>query len=243
MEKKHHEDKLHRRKTSFGKFSTYLREFVYGGMDGSVTTFAVVAGAEGAHLGSNVIIILGFANLLADGFAMSVGSYLSSKSDNENYERHKKTEYWEVDNIPEAEREEIREIYRDKGFEGELLEKVVEVITADKHRWVNVMMKEELEMVPENKSPLTMGAATLISFVTVGLIPLLSYVIDLFIPLPNTFLPSAILTTFAFVIIGAVKTRVTQTSKWKGILETLVLGSTAAIVSYLVGYLLESLVR
>lgn len=243
MEKTHSEDKLHQRKSGFGKLSNYLREFVYGGMDGSVTTFAVVAGAEGAHLGSTVIIILGFANLLADGFAMSVGSYLSSKSDRETYERHRKTEYWEVDNIPEAEREEIREIYRDKGFEGELLEKVVNIITADKDRWVNVMMKEELEMIPENKSPLAMGAATFISFLLVGLIPLLSYVTDVFIRIPNTFLASGILTSLAFVIIGLIKTRVTRTPKWKGILETLILGCSAAVVSYLVGFLLENLVR
>ncbi|HEX9649056.1 MAG TPA: VIT1/CCC1 transporter family protein [Cyclobacteriaceae bacterium] len=242
MERKHSEERLHKVKAGFGKFTNYLREFVYGGMDGSVTTFAVVAGAEGANLGSTVIIILGFANLLADGFAMSVGSYLSSKSDNENYERHKKTEYWEVENIPEAEREEIREIYRQKGFEGELLEDVVRVITADKDRWVNVMMKEELEMIPENKSPFAMGAATFISFVLVGLIPLMSYVADSFISLNNTFAISAILTTLAFVIIGMVKTKVTQTSIWKGVMETLILGCSAAVVSYLVGFLLESFV-
>jgi len=241
--KKHSEEKLHNTHSGFGKFSNYLREFVYGGIDGSVTTFAVVAGAEGAHLGSSVVIILGFANLLADGFAMSVGSYLSSKSDHQNYLKHRKTEYWEVDNLPEVEREEIREIYREKGFEGELLEKVVEVITSDKDRWVNVMMKEELEMIPETKSPFAMGTATFVSFVLVGLIPLLSYVTDLFKPLPNTFAVSAILTSLAFMIIGYIKTKVTQTSKLKGVLETLLLGAIAALVSYFVGDILESIAR
>jgi len=239
--KKHSEEKLHNTNAGLGKFSNYLREFVYGGMDGSVTTFAVVAGAEGAHLGSSVVIILGFANLLADGFAMSVGSYLSSKSDHDNYIRHRNTEYWEVDHLPEVEKEEIREIYREKGFEGELLEEVVRVITSDKDRWVNVMMKEELEMIPETKSPFAMGTATFVSFVLVGLIPLLSYVGDLFVRLPNTFFLSAILTSVAFIIIGMVKVKVTQTSRWKGVLETLLLGASAAIVSYFVGNVLESL--
>src|SRR5690554_1863714 len=63
------------------KIEANLREFVYGGMDGAVTTFAVVTGAAGANLGVRVILILGFANVLADGFSMAVGSYLSEKSE------------------------------------------------------------------------------------------------------------------------------------------------------------------
>ena len=126
------------------QYQEYIAEFVYGAIDGSVTTFAVVAGSEGAHFDLGVVLILGIANLLADGFSMSVGSYLSAKSEKEQYEKHKRIEYWEVDNLPEIEKEEIREIYQAKGFEGEILEKIVEVITANKDRWVDIMMKEEL---------------------------------------------------------------------------------------------------
>ena len=90
----HEEDILHQSKGWFSKWQDYIGEFVYGGIDGSVTTFAVVAGSAGAGLDSSVIIILGFANLLADGFAMSVGSYLSNKSEKENYEKHRQIEYW-----------------------------------------------------------------------------------------------------------------------------------------------------
>jgi len=238
--KKPSEDSLHQRTSGLGKLQEYLGEFVYGGMDGSITTFAVVAGAEGANLSSSVVIIMGFANLLADGFAMSVGSYLSAKSEKDNYDMHKRTEYWEVENIPEAEREEIREIYKEHGFEGELLEKVVKVITADKDRWVNVMMKHELGMIPSGKSPFTTGAATFFSFILVGLIPLLSYITDFIQPLDiNLFLVSSLLTTLAFLIIGYVKTNVTQTSRLKGIVETLALGVIAALVAYYVGYSIE----
>ncbi len=238
-----HEDKLHQQGTAFGKFSDYLGEFVYGGIDGSVTTFAVVAGAAGAGLESNVVIILGFANLLADGFAMSVGSYLSKKSEQQNYEKHKKVEYWEVDHLPEKEKEEVRDIYRAKGFEGELLEQVVEVITSDKDRWVDVMMKEELEMMEEQRSPLAMGAVTFASFVTIGLIPLLVYVYDYFSPLSaDLFVVSSVMTSAAFLLIGWLKTYVTQTSRWKGMLETLALGAAAAVLSYVVGNWLEQLI-
>ena len=158
------EDSFHQRKGSFEKLQTHLSEFVYGGIDGSVTTFAVVAGSAGANLDSSVIIILGFANLIADGFAMSVGSYLSAKTEKENFIRNQKKEYWEVENLPDAERQEIREIYAAKGFEGDLLDQVVDTITADKDRWVDVMMKEELEMSREARSPFQIGLVTFISF-------------------------------------------------------------------------------
>ena len=121
----HNENRIHQTNHLFKKFEKYLGEFVYGGIDGCVTTFAVVAGSVGAGLDSAIIIILGFANLLADGFAMSVGAYLSSKSNKDNYEKHRQIELWEVEHMPEAEKEEIREIYRAKGFYGDLLEQVV----------------------------------------------------------------------------------------------------------------------
>ena len=141
------------------------------------------------------------------------------------------------------EREEIREIYAAKGFEGDLLEKVVEVITADKERWVNTMMKEELEMIEENRSPFWIGATTYISFITIGLIPLITYVLDYISPIgKNLFLITSVLTAFGFVIIGWLKTYVNQTSVLKGIAETLVLGGIAALVSYFVGDFLEQLI-
>ena len=239
----HDEHEIHGTSRFLDRFQNYLGEFVYGGIDGSVTTFAVVAGAVGAGLESAIIIILGFANLLADGFAMSVGAYLSSKSERDNYQKHKKVEYWEVENLPDAEREEIREIYRAKGFEGELLEKVVEVITADKDRWVDVMMKDELGMMEEDKSPLMMGAVTYFSFVLIGLVPLMVYVWDFLGDFPgDLFLWSCILTGVVFFMIGFLKTYVTQTSLLKGILETLILGAIAASVSYFVGDILEKMI-
>jgi VIT1/CCC1 family predicted Fe2+/Mn2+ transporter len=226
----------------FNKYQNYLGEFVYGGIDGAVTTFAVVAGSVGAGLNNKIIIILGFANLLADGFAMSVGAYLSSKSVKDNYNKHKMREYWEVDNLPEGEREEVEEIYRKKGFKGELLNQVVDTITADKDRWVDVMMKDELMMSEETKSPIMMGFVTYISFILIGLIPLLVYVWDFFGGFPgNQFVWTSIFTSLAFIIIGFLKTYVTETSKLKGILETLLLGILAATVAYFVGDVLEGI--
>ena len=241
--KPHDEDELHGTGSWLDRHQAYLGEFVYGGIDGSVTTFAVVAGAVGASLDSAVIIILGFANLLADGFAMSVGAYLSAKTEHQNFEKHRRIEYWEVENIPEAEKEEVRDIYREKGFEGELLEKVVEVITSDKDRWVDVMMKDELEMIKDGKSPLAMGGVTFGAFVLVGLVPLVIYVWDFIADFPgDLFISTCLLTSLAFIVIGILKTYVTRTTRWKGIVETLLLGGLAAAVSYFVGDLLEKII-
>ena len=225
------------------RYQAYLGEFVYGGIDGSVTTFAVVAGSVGAGLDSSIIIILGFANLLADGFSMSVGAYLSAKSESHNFEKHKKAEYWEIEHKPEEEKEEVREIYRNKGFEGPLLEQVVDIITADKDRWADVMMKEELGMMEPSRSPITIGAVTYFAFILVGFIPLSLYLYDYaFAFNGNLFLATCMLTGMGFAIIGWLKSFVTETSIWKGVLETLVLGALAAGVSYWVGDILERLI-
>lgn len=232
---------IHQENSRFGKLQEYLREFVYGGIDGAVTTFAVVAGGFGANLDTGIIIILGFANLFADGFSMSVGAYLSAKSEAENYKKHQDIEYWEVDNLPEIERQEIREIYEAKGFRGELLEKVVDQICSDKDLWVAEMMKDELNMMEDTKSPFRIGLATLVSFILVGFIPLMVYLWDFFSEVQiNIFLWTGVLTGTAFMLIGWLKSIVNQTSALRSIAETVLLGLLAALVAYYVGDLLEN---
>ena len=226
-----------------GLLQGYLGEIVYGGIDGAVTTFAVVAGAVGAGMNSSVIIILGLANLLADGFAMSVGAFLSAKSEIDNYHRHKNIEYLSVERNPKEERAEVTEIYKNKGFSGQLLNQVVDTITANKDRWVDVMMKDELEMQKPLKSPFKIGTMTFVAFVSVGIVPLTIYIYDYLSALPlNLFLISSILTSIAFLFIGFVKTYITKTSRFKGMLETFVLGGLAAAVAYFVGDFLEGLI-
>lgn len=241
MSSKPPETTIHQGESPLLRYQEYLGEFVYGGIDGCVTTFAVVAGAAGANLGSNVVLILGFANLFADGFSMSVGNYLSSKAQRDNYHKHKQHEYWEIEHYREREVEEIRQIYIEKGFEGELLEKAIEVITADKDRWVDVMMKEELMMVEESKPPLKSALVTFTSFLIVGFIPLLVYVADyiMVLDIKNIFAWSAILTAAGFTFIGYLKSIVNHTSRKKGITETVTLGTVAALVAYFLGDFLE----
>jgi vacuolar iron transporter family protein len=225
------------------EFQSYLGEFVYGGVDGSVTTFAVVAGAVGANMNSDVILILGFANLFADGFSMSLGAFLSANAEKQNYSKYKRQELAEVENWPGAEREELEALYSKKGFKEPLLSQVVEVLSADKHRWVSEIMKNEFELSENVKSPFKIGLVTFMSFLTVGLIPLTVYVFDFRgAGIPNAFLWSSTLTGIGFIMIGFLKAHVNQTRLWKGIAETLLLGGLAAVVAYLVGDALEHIV-
>ncbi|MHA6279819.1 VIT1/CCC1 transporter family protein [Salinimicrobium sp. CAU 1759] len=237
------EAKLHSREKILFFNKDYIVEFVYGGIDGAITTFAVVAGAEGASLGIEVVIILGLANLIADGFSMSVGNFFSTKAERDTFERHKQVEYWEIENLREKEVQEIREIYAAKGFKGELLEQVVEVITADKDVWVDTMMKEELEMVKSDKAPWKTAGMTFFSFVIVGSVPLLSYVLTGTGPSiqQDLFLYSCILTGVALAIVGSLKSIVTEKNVIIGILETLLLGGLAAFLAYFVGDVLEKM--
>lgn len=215
----------------------YIAEFVYGGIDGSITTFAIVAGATGANAEVRWVLIFGFANLLADGFSMSVGNYFSTRADRDNYEKHKAIEYWEVEHLREKEVQEIREIYEAKGFKGKLLEDVVATITANKDVWVDTMMKEELEMAKDSKSPVSTAFATFLSFNIVGLIPLAVYIIALFTEIRTDLLfpISCGGTAIAMVIVGYMRGVVTDISKTKSISQTLLLGGLAAGLAYFAG--------
>lgn len=238
----HSEDRLHRHAAWIGRFEKYLPEAVYGSIDGIVTTFAVVAGAAGADLGINVVLILGMANLIADGLSMSIGSYLSKRSEQDNYNKHLRIEEWEIENLPEVEKKEIEDIYRQKGFEGKELEIVVNRITSDKKVWLETMMKDELGMSVEKKSPLMSGVSTFIAFTIAGAIPLGVYLLaysqaTAFDP----FVLSSVITLLTFVFIGYAKMYVTQSGWLRSIAETLLLGASAAIAAYLLGDYLEKI--
>ena len=162
-----------------GPKASYLRDLVYGGIDGTVTTFAIMAGVVGADLSAGVVIVLGIANLLADGFSMAAANYSSTKTEIEEYEQIRRMEERHVDLAPEGEREEIRQIFRAKGFEGEALDSAVEVITEHRELWIDTMMTEEHGMPPVNRSPVRSALYTFLAFVLCGSVPILAYLIGL----------------------------------------------------------------
>jgi VIT1/CCC1 family predicted Fe2+/Mn2+ transporter len=236
-------ERIHIRGQWMQKFENYLPEVVYGSIDGIVTTFAVVAGAAGADLNIRIVLILGMANLFADGLSMSIGSYLSKKSERDNYNKHLQIEKWEIENVPETERQEIEDIFRAKGFEATELQMVVNRITANKPVWIDTMMKDELGLLKERKSPLMAGLCTLVAFLIAGAIPLATYLLGYRAGLEiDSFLLSCIVTSLTFVLIGYIKTYVTKIGLLRSISETLILGIAAASVAYFVGDLLEQFV-
>ena len=137
----HTEEAISERITAATQHS-YLGDFVLGSVDGAVTTFAIVAGAAGAGLSSGVAIVLGLANVSADGSSMAAGNYLKARADKQTIERFRAMEERHIDGIPEGEREEIRQIFAGKGFDGEMLEEVVHIITQDRKQWVDTMLTE-----------------------------------------------------------------------------------------------------
>jgi VIT1/CCC1 family predicted Fe2+/Mn2+ transporter len=220
---------------------SYLRDFIYGAIDGTVTTFAVVAGAAGASLGDSVVVIMGLANLFADGFSMAVSNYLGIFAERDERKLARLTEEMHIREVPEGERNEIREIYRAKGFEGEDLERAVAVITANEERWVNEMMSEELGYGSDFEAPVRAALATFSAFVLVGILPLAPFLLNLLWDglFDHPFLVSAIFTGVAFSGVGITKAKVVGQAWWKGGGLTLALGGSAATVAYLIGAALQ----
>ena len=224
-----------------------IENFVYGAIDGTVTTFAVVAGVVGASLPSSIIIILGFANLFADGFSMAVGNYLAVKTQNEYIAKARKREEWEIDNLIEEEKEEIRDIYAKKGFKEELLKDVVRIITGRRKVWVDTMMREELGLIESKINPRDNAVNTFVGFNVIGIIPLAPflfiYALGLNLFTGNTFLYSALATAASFFLIGGIRGKVVQKPVIRSGLNTLFIGGIAAVVSYGVGHLLSLIVH
>ncbi len=218
----------------------YIHDIVYGANDGIVTTFAVVSGVAGADLAPSIVVILGFANVLADGLSMGLGNYLSSKSRQDNYQRVLKEELREIEEIPEIEREEVKEIFEAKGFTGADLERAVQVITSDKQAWADFMMREEHGLSPEEDGkPVLHAVATFSAFLLFGSIPIFPY---LFSPAVGTHFQYAIASTvIALLIVGLLRSWVTRERLIKGPLEILTVGCLCAAAAYIVGVLLKGI--
>jgi vacuolar iron transporter family protein len=222
-------------------YFSYLPEFIYGGIDGTITTFAIVSGSVGAGFSIRVLLILGVANLIADGFSMSVGNFFSTKSLSESYAKNMAKEAEEIIHKSHHKKQEIREIYHDKGFRGEDLEKAVNVITSDAAIWLNTLMLERLNLIKAKKAPVKTAMATFISFVIMGFIPLSVYFFTLNagISFGQLYMYACIATGISLIIIGLLKSLLNETNVLKSVLETISLGGAAAFLAYLVGYLLE----
>lgn len=216
---------------------------MYGGIDGAVTTFAVVSGVAGADLSNGVIIVLGIANLIGDGFSMAAGNFLASRAELQVLEKTRQTERRHIAMVPDGEREELRQIMSAKGFEGSALEHTVDVLTSDEELWINTMLQEEHGLSLHHPNPWKAATVTFVAFCLVGSLPLIAFVLNSAFGFPSKpFLTSTVLTAAAFFAVGTAKSRfVSQKWYWSG-LETLAVGGTAAIIAYIIGAFLATLV-
>ncbi len=237
----HTADKI-RERLDLGHRQGYLPDFIYGAIDGTVTTFAVVSGVAGAELSSSIVIVLGLANLVGDGFSMAASNYSGARVERQLHEKARAREAAEIEVYPEGEREEVRQIYAAKGFQGEDLKRAVDVITSDKERWIDTMITDEIGLSLTTRSPIRSAAATMVAFLVIGFIPLMPFVLQLFTTVTfNAYAWSCTMTAAAFLLVGGIKSRfVEQHWSWAG-LETLALGGTAASLAYLVGWSLRGL--
>lgn len=215
---------------------SYLKDVVFGAVDGTVTTFAIVAGVAGAALELRMALILGLANLLADGFSMATGNFLASRTVRDEVQKARRIEAHHIEVFPEGEREEVRQIYRAKGFSGRILKEIVRVITKNRERWIDTMLVEEHGLPLATPSPLIAAGATFVSFAVAGLLPLAPLLFGSGTLDDGLFFYSACLTGAGFVLIGILKSVILRTSKFGSVVETLVLGGIAAALAYGVGF-------
>jgi VIT1/CCC1 family predicted Fe2+/Mn2+ transporter len=216
---------------------SYLRDWVYGGIDGAVTTFAVVSGVAGAALPSGIVIIIGLANIVADGFSMAASNYSATKTEVDDRRRLEAVERRHIALSPEGEREEVRQILANKGLSGAALEEAVAAITANERTWIDTMLADEYGLATAVRSPLRAGVHTFLAFMLCGVVPLLPYLLGLASPL----LWASVLTAIVFFAIGSAKSLWSLDHWTKSGLETLAIGMGAASMAYLVGHLLRGL--
>jgi VIT1/CCC1 family predicted Fe2+/Mn2+ transporter len=235
----HHTVEAISERIEVAKRHSYFGDFVLGSVDGAVTTFAIVAGAAGAGFSNGVAIVLGLANVSADGLSMAAGNYLKARTDKQTVERFRKMEERHIDQIPEGEREEIRQIFAGKGFDGEMLEEIVHVITQDHKQWVDTMLTEEWGLSLETPRPIYSALATMFAFIVAGMVPLTPLFFFLGSTAKQSFMLTFALTGVTFFMIGVVRGRVTERNVWLAGAETLLLGGIAAAVAFAVGALLE----
>jgi len=235
LEHEHSAEAIHERISSMRH--SYVRDWIYGGIDGAVTTFAVVSGVQGAELAPLIIIILGFANLFADGFSMAASNFLGTRAEHDDFRRLAEIERRHIELEPEGEREEVRQIFARKGFEGVDLDRAVELITSDKERWVQTMLSDEYGLPTEIRSAWKAAACTFISFLLCGLVPLVPYLFKT----ANSFTLSAIATGITFFLIGSFRSRWSTSSWLRCGTETFIVGALAAGLAYGVGVLLKGI--
>lgn len=221
---------------SAGQQHSNLKDMIYGGIDGAVTTFAIVAGVEGAGLPHSIIVALGLANILADGFSMAASNYSGTKAELDDRKRIIQIEERHIAQHPEGEREELRQILQMRGLSGDLLDQATDAISQSRDKWIGLMLTDEYGLSRDDPEPVRAAIATFTAFLIAGSVPLLPF----FLGLAQPFNTAIIATLLTFFLIGAAKSRWSLAKWWRSGAETLVIGGVAALLAYAVGGLFHA---
>lgn len=222
----------------------YFKEIIYGGIDGIITTFAVVAGFAGAALSTDttvqlsftIVLLFGLANLFADAASMGLGNFLSVRSEQDQYEEARKGEQTLIQTSPEIEYQETIAIMQTKGFTVEQATILADIYRTNEEYWIDFMMNHELELSdPRGENPFATGLATFLSFMVFGAIPLLPFIFEVGGTAGEVFLYSVIGTFLALVALGLLKWRVVGAHLGKSLTEVVLVGGVAAVIAYFVG--------
>lgn len=233
-----HEPSAIANRLAAGPRVNYLKDWIYGGIDGTVTTFAIIAGSVGANLTPRIILILGAANILADGFSMAAANYSGSKAEIDDYNRLKRIEESHLETDPEGETEEIRQIFVRKGITGAALNTIIQAVTSRRDLWISTMMQEEYGLSSNHRSPIMAALATFFAFMICGALPLLPYAMGL----EASAVSALVISVIVFFFIGAAKSRWSTQSWAVSGLETGAIGVVAAALAWTVGRILDGLI-
>jgi predicted membrane protein (TIGR00267 family) len=233
----HPDDLTHHTQADPHRRASFISDIILGGQDGLVNVLGVILGVAAATQDSRIVLVAGLAATFAESVSMAAVAYTSTLADADFYESEREREYRHIQNVPRLEKQEIRDIYANKGFRGELLERIVDTITTNKDVWVAVMMAEEHQLTPIDRrqalrSAIIVGIAAVIG----SLIPLIPF---LLLPVSVGILASILVSALVLFVFGVFKARATVGNPGKSGLELAVIGTVSALVGYAVGLIFK----
>ncbi len=235
---RHTEHELHTLVDPHRRSTSGLSDIILGGQDGLVNVLGVILGVAAASSDPHMVMVAGLAATFAESVSMGAVAFTSTLADADYYDSERERELRHIEQAPSLEQDEIRQIYAEKGFTGDLLERIVETITANRDVWVTVMMAEEHQLAPVNrksawKAALVVGGSAIIG----SLIPLIPFA---FLSVATSMWVSVLITALVLFAVGAYKARVTVGKPGRSGLEMALIGTLSALVGYAVGILLKS---
>ncbi|HEV7505396.1 MAG TPA: VIT1/CCC1 transporter family protein [Thermoanaerobaculia bacterium] len=208
-----------------------VRDVVIGMSDGLTVPFALAAGLSGAVASSNIVVTAGLAEIAAGAIAMGLGGYLAARSDAEHYAKERRREDQEIVEQPDAEKEEVKEIFLAYGLDEPEANQIVEAMSRRPKAWADFMMRFELGLEePNPKRALTSAMTIGLSYIAGGSIPLAPY---FFVHRASSaLLVSIALTLLALMVFGYVKGRLTGAHPVRGAFQTVAIGGIAAAAAF-----------